>query len=46
MKIIFNLDLNSWFWQIYDELRRNHEIIIPKYNNSRLLNNSEMNIEI
>ncbi|MFX1311241.1 MAG: glycosyltransferase [Promethearchaeota archaeon] len=30
MKIIFNHPLNDWYWQIYDELDKNHEIILPK----------------
>jgi len=30
LKIIFNHRLNNWYWQIADELKRNHEIIIPE----------------
>ena len=29
MKIIFNLPISIWYWQIYDELRRKYEVILP-----------------
>ncbi|MFX0073401.1 MAG: hypothetical protein ACFFAO_20170, partial [Candidatus Hermodarchaeota archaeon] len=29
MKIIFNSRISDWYWQIYDELSRNHELILP-----------------
>ena len=29
MKIIFNHTLKDWYWQIFDEWNRNHEIIVP-----------------
>lgn len=29
MKIIFNHTIHDWYWQIFDELKRNHEIILP-----------------
>lgn len=38
MKIIFNHNINNWYWQIYDEWSRNHEVILPEYykdNNTR-----------
>ncbi len=30
MKIIFNSYVNDWYWQIYDEISRNHEVILPE----------------
>ncbi|MFX0132321.1 MAG: glycosyltransferase [Candidatus Hodarchaeota archaeon] len=30
MKIIFNSYIYDWFWQIYDEIRRFHEVILPE----------------
>ena len=29
MKIIFNHHIRNWYWQIYDELSRNYQVIIP-----------------
>jgi len=29
MKIIFNHNIDDWWWQIYDEWSRNHELILP-----------------
>lgn len=30
MKIIFNSAINDWYWQIYDEIIRNNEVILPE----------------
>lgn len=30
MKIIFNHTLKDWYWQIFDEWNRNHELILPE----------------
>lgn len=33
MKIIFNHSIDDWYWQIYDEWNRNHDVVLPeKYN--------------
>jgi len=29
LKIIFNHHIRNWYWQIYDELSRNYQIIVP-----------------
>lgn len=31
MKIIFNHNINNWYWQIYEEWARNHEVILPEH---------------
>ena len=30
LKIIFNSFIHDWFWQIYDELKRHHNVILPE----------------
>lgn len=45
MKIIFNHSINDWFWQIYDELKRKHELIIPDNYKTTNNQNSLINLE-
>lgn len=45
MKIIFNHAINDWYWQIYDELKRKHELIIPDNYKTTNNQNSLTNLE-
>jgi len=39
MKIIFNLPISIWYWQIYDELKRHYEVVVPEnYKNPQIKN--------
>ena len=43
MKIIFNHHIRNWYSQIYDELSRNHQVIIPDvYNKKDFYENSQI----
>ncbi len=46
MKIIFNHVINDWYWQIYDELLKNHQIILPKNYESKDCNNTHVDMDI
>jgi hypothetical protein len=45
LKIIFNHTINDWYWQIYDELRRNHTIILPENFHKRQLDKKNINLD-
>jgi len=44
MKIIFNLPLNTWYCQIYDELKRKYEVILP--DNYKDIKNSKILVDV
>ncbi|MFX1419558.1 MAG: glycosyltransferase [Promethearchaeota archaeon] len=44
MKIIFNHTINDWYWQIYDELNRNYELIIP--DNYKTSQNQDISVNL
>ena len=44
MKILFNSAINDWYWQIYDETKRNHNIIFPDYYKDSSTKNSLVNL--
>jgi len=48
LKIIFNHHIRNWYWQIYDELNRNYQVVIPEvykkdsiYEDSQILDSLE-----
>ena len=45
MKIIFNHRLNNWYWQIANELERNHKIIIPENYTKTEIKNDLVNLD-
>jgi len=44
MKIIFNHTINNWYWQIYDELKRKYEVVLP--DNYKNLNNRDILVDL
>ncbi|MFW9973616.1 MAG: hypothetical protein ACFFDF_25775, partial [Candidatus Odinarchaeota archaeon] len=45
MKIIFNSRIADWYGQIYDELSRNHELILPDNYKDISDKNSPINLD-
>lgn len=45
MKIIFNHVISDWYWQIYDELIKNHHVVLPDNFKSGDCKNPRVNLQ-